>query len=121
MSQSPARPQLWLPGFGRDPLTLTSRSGWYTGSGLRSIWSNAEKMAALAPMPSARDSTAMAVTNGDLASVRKASRRFRITDQTTQGRRTLGGPGSRRKNADLRHDREHVVRSESRIFPGPSG
>src|SRR6266699_3475689 len=66
------------PAFGNGSARLTSWSGSGTGSGRSRIWSNSEKIAALAPMPSASDTTAMPVTNGVLKRVRKASVTCRI-------------------------------------------
>jgi hypothetical protein len=51
---------------------LTSSPGAGTGSGRRSIWSNIEKIAEFAPMPSASDTIAMPVTKGVLNRTRKA-------------------------------------------------
>src|SRR5688572_987870 len=59
---------------------FTSRSGWCTGSGRRSISSNSEKIAVLEPMTSASESAATTVTKGVLKSVRRASFRFRVVD-----------------------------------------
>src|ERR1041384_6795893 len=73
MSQSPAMPHDPYPGRGPGAPRLTSRSGAGTGSGCRRSWSKSEKMAALAPMPSARETTATAVTNGVLIRARSAS------------------------------------------------
>src|SRR6266566_1660759 len=66
------------PAFGNGSARLTSWSGSGTGSGRSRIWSNSEKIAALAPMPSASDTIAMPVTNGVLKRVRKASVTCRI-------------------------------------------
>src|SRR5258705_13937927 len=57
---------------------LTNSLGDATGRGWQRSWSNKEKIAALAPMPSARESTAMAVTKGVLSNIRAASLIFRI-------------------------------------------
>src|ERR1051326_7732524 len=72
-SQPPAAPHEPNPGFGPGPPRLTSRSGAGTGSGCSRSWSKSEKMAAFAPMPSARDTTATVVTNGVLIRARSAS------------------------------------------------
>ncbi len=72
--------QDWEPGLGPGAVRLTSRPGSGTLSGRSSTWSVSEKIAALAPMPSARESTATAVTNGVRNSVRKASLTLRIGD-----------------------------------------
>ena len=80
-SQSPA----WLhdcdPGFGPGAERFTSSCGAGTGSGRSSIWLNSEKIAALAPMPSASDRIATDVTNGVLNSLRKASFRLVMIQQ----------------------------------------
>src|ERR1043166_10033885 len=73
MSQSPAMPHDCEPGLGPGAPRLTSRSGAGTGSGRSRSWSKREKMAALAPMPSARETTATAVRNGVLIRARSAS------------------------------------------------
>src|SRR4029450_2751383 len=65
------------PCFGPLDSKLTSRPGCSTGSACRRNWLNNEKIAALAPMPSARDRMATDVTKGVLNSVRRASRRGR--------------------------------------------
>ena len=50
---------IWLhdcePGLGPGDLKFTRRDGSTTGSGRSSIWSISEKIAALAPMPSASE------------------------------------------------------------------
>ena len=61
------------PGLGPGARGSPARPAFGTGSGRSSIWLNSEKMAAFAPMPSASERTATAVTNGVLKSVRKAS------------------------------------------------
>ena len=59
--------------------SITRRSGSCTGRAWISIWSKREKMAAFAPIPSASDRTATAVTKGVLRSVRNASFRLFIS------------------------------------------
>src|SRR5688572_9808713 len=78
-SVPPASLLICAPGLGPGPQKFTSRSGSFTGNGRSSICSNNEKMAALAPMPRAIESTATAVMKGVLKSVRNASFRLRIT------------------------------------------
>ena len=68
----PAWPHDCEPGLGPGALRLTSLPGSGTGSGRSSIWSNSEKIAAFAPMPSASDTTATVVTSGVLRSARTA-------------------------------------------------
>ena len=75
----------WLhdcdPCLGPGACRFTSSCGAGTGSGRSSIWLNSEKIAALAPIPSARDRIATEVTNGALNSRRKASLRLFIVQQ----------------------------------------
>ena len=73
---SPACPHDCDPGFGPGAARLTSSAGRGTFSDSSSIWLKQEKIAALAPIPSASDTIAMAVTNGVLNSVRRANLRF---------------------------------------------
>ena len=68
---------------------FTSSCGAGTGSGRSSIWLNNEKIAALAPMPSASERIATEVTNGALNRRRKAS--FRLVMVSTLDERS--GPG----------------------------
>src|SRR5262245_4066111 len=67
----------WLqdvdPGLGPGAPRLISRVGSGTGSGRSSIWLNSEKIADVAPMPSASDRMAMKVTNGAFIRERMAS------------------------------------------------
>src|ERR1043165_4729973 len=79
MSQPPALEHDCEPPFGYEPARLTRRCGSGTGSGRSSIWLKSEKIAAFAPIPSASDSTATAVTNGVLKSVRSATLRLAMT------------------------------------------
>jgi hypothetical protein len=51
----------------------------------RRIWSNNEKIAALAPIPNASEAIATTVTNGDLNRVRTARRRLPMADLTKTG------------------------------------
>src|SRR5262245_24539826 len=88
MSQSAARPQLPEPGFGPGALKLTSSDGSGTASDCSSTRWNTEKIPAVAPMPSASETMATAVTNGVLKSVRTANWRLRI--KTLDGRTDCG-------------------------------
>ena len=64
------------PGFGPGRAEVDQPLGSRTGSGRSSIWSKSEKIAALAPMPSASDRIATAVRAGVRNSVRSARRRL---------------------------------------------
>ena len=73
-SQLPASLHDVEPALGPGALRFARRCGCGTGSGRSSVSSNMEKMAELAPMPSASESTAMAVTTGFLKRTRRARR-----------------------------------------------
>src|SRR3954464_1911416 len=75
-SQLPADPQDVEPGFGPGADRLTSSAGRTTGSGRNNVWSNSEKIAAFAPIPSASERMATRLTNGVLRRRRTASLRF---------------------------------------------
>ena len=72
-SHVPAWPHEIVPLRGPGDTKLTSLSGSCTGSGRNNMLLKIEKIATLAPMPSATDSTAMAVTMGVFSSDRMAN------------------------------------------------
>jgi hypothetical protein len=94
--QSPLSLQDVEPYIGPGAARLTRCWGSGTGSGFKSTWSVREKIAALAPMPRARESAATAVTNGVRNSVRKASFTLRIGGSACRGGKgamaRAGGP-----------------------------
>src|SRR5579859_5111790 len=55
-------------------VSSASCSGCFTGSRRSRTWSTSEKMAVLAPIPAANESTAMTVKRGDLRNSRAAKR-----------------------------------------------
>lgn len=61
---------------------MTSRSGSYTGNGLRISALTREKMATLAPMPSDSESSAMPLTIGVCRIWRAANFRSRTSEDT---------------------------------------